>query len=174
MKTHEESGPHEQILFEALYPGVQPPERATAGSAGYDVRAFLDGRRVRCSDGVRAWEEEMSATGATLEIAPGVTVLVPLGFRARLPHGWEAQVRLRSSLAFRKGLVIPNAPGTIDCDYPDEWLVMMRGAAAAPVQIAHGERIAQIVLSTHGVLPWVPGVVKRTTREGGVGSTGSF
>ncbi len=168
------SGARPEIIFEALHPDVRVPERATAGSAGYDVRAYLDGQRVQHSDGARAWEVEMPPSGASLEIAPGVTVLIPLGFRARLPDGWEAQVRLRSSLAFRRGLVIPNAPGTIDCDYPDEWLVMMRGGGADTVHIAHGERIAQIVLNAYGVLEWVPGTVRRTTRDGGVGSTGSF
>ena len=102
-----------------------------------------------------------------------VVALVPLGFRARLPDGYEAQVRLRSSIALRRGLVLPNAPGTIDADYPDEWLVMVRNVSRARATIAHGERIAQIVLNRYAVLPWVPGPVARSTdRHGGFGSTG--
>jgi dUTP pyrophosphatase len=109
-----------------------------------------------------------------LSLAPGATALVPLGFRARLPQGFEAQVRVRSSVAFRKGLVVPNAPGTIDADYPDEWLVMLRNDSAAPATIEHGERIAQVVLNRFAVLPWEVGTVVRSSdRTGGVGSTGT-
>ncbi|MGH7719944.1 MAG: dUTP diphosphatase [Gemmatimonadaceae bacterium] len=83
--------------------------------------------------------------------------------------GYEAQVRIRSSVAFKKGLTIPNAPATIDADFPDEWMVIVHNAIAAPVRVEHGERIAQIVLSRFEVCPWVPGQVVVTTRSGGVG-----
>lgn len=160
------------VIFEPLYPGVIPPERATRGAAGYDVRAHLAGRTVRVArgpgEGVIAVDD-----GGCLAIPPGATVLVPLGFRARLPEGFEAQVRVRSSIAFRKGLVLPNAPGTIDADYPDEWLVMLKNDTPNAVTIEHGERIAQIVLNRFEVLPWTPGAVTPSTdRVGGVGSTG--
>ena len=98
---------------------------------------------------------------------------MPLGFKARVPRGVEAQIRIRSSAAFKKGLTMPNAPGTIDSDYPDEWMVIVRNPAATAIRIEHGERIAQIVLARHTVLPWVEGEVGITTsRTGGVGSTG--
>lgn len=160
--------PH--IIFEPLHPDVVPPTRATSHSAGYDVRACLTSGRVRCADGERV--EERTVT-RELVIAPGETALVPLGFRARLPEGYEAQVRIRSSVAFRKGLILPNAPGTIDADYPDEWLVMMRNVSQRPATIEHGERIAQVVLARYVVLPWVAGTVGVSTdRTGGLGSTG--
>ena len=159
------------IVFEPLYPGVIAPERATLGAAGYDVRAHLEGRTVRVSraDGVG----EIELRGVQLQLAPGDVALVPLGFRARLPEGFEAQVRLRSSIAFKRGLVLPNAPGTIDADYPDEWLVMVKNVSACATYIDHGERIAQVVLNRYAVLPWVTGTVRRSTdRRGGFGSTG--
>ena len=108
-----------------------------------------------------------------LALEPGVIALVPLGFRARLPDGYEAQLRVRSSIAFRKGLVLPNAPGTIDADYPDEWLAMMKNDSGSVVMIEHGERIAQVVLNRFEVLEWSAGSVGLSTdRKGGVGSTG--
>jgi dUTP diphosphatase len=99
--------------------------------------------------------------------------LIPLGFRARLPEGFEAQVRPRSGVSFKKGLQIPNAPGTVDADYPDEWLVPVRNATSAPMRIEHGERIAQAVFQRYEVVRWETGSVRATTdRVGGFGSTG--
>lgn len=160
------------IAYEALFPDVSPPERATRGAAGYDVRAHLRGRDVRTA---RAGATGVTSVGESgvLSLEPGSIALVPLGFRARLPEGYEAQVRLRSSIAFRKGVVLPNAPGTIDADYPDEWLVMLKNDSAVEVRIEHGERIAQVVLNRFEVLPWRSGAVGISTdRTGGVGSTG--
>ena len=161
------------IVFEPLYPHVTPPARATRGAAGYDLRAHLAGRTVRVArDGVVS--EVSVGPDEQLELEPGATALVPLGFRARLPEGYEAQIRVRSSVAFRKGLVLPNAPGTIDADYPDEWLVMMKNGTSSMVMIEHGERIAQVVLSRFEVLDWSDGAVGVSTdRVGGVGSTGT-
>jgi len=160
------------IVFEPLFDGVTVPSRATTGAAGYDVRAHLQGRTVRTwRDGA----EVMLATSTTgaLSLEPGDVALVPLGFRARLPAGYEAQVRLRSSIAFRRGLILPNAPGTIDADYPDEWLVMVRNVSAQRITIEHGERLAQIILHRYATLDWSAGVVTRSTdRSGGIGSTG--
>jgi dUTP pyrophosphatase len=160
------------IVFEPLFPGVVAPRRATAGAAGYDVCAHLVERLVRlCRDGAEL--EQSAGAQGRLSLQAGDIALVPLGFRARLPDGYEAQVRLRSSMAFRRGLLLPNAPGTIDADYPDEWLVMMKNISAREVMLEHGERIAQIIVQRFATLSWVPGVVTRSTdRTGGFGSTG--
>jgi dUTP pyrophosphatase len=161
----------ESILFQPLHGGVEPPARATEGSAGADLKAYLTDRTVKCSDGMRQWEEQASGK---LTLQPGVMALVPLGFRARLPKGIEAQIRPRSGAAFKKGLHIANTPGTVDCDYPDEWMVPVRNGGAGPLIIEHGERIAQVVLARYEVIPFEVGsVAATTTRAGGFGSTGS-
>jgi dUTP pyrophosphatase len=162
------------VVAEPLYPDAKLPARATRASAGLDLHAYLDGRTVRrCRPGEAPREE--AVTDGAVELAPGERALIPLGFRARLPEGMEAQVRIRSSAAFVKGLTMPNAPGTIDADYPDEWMVMIRNDAGGPVRVEHGERIAQAVLATFAAPPWVQGTVGRSTdRAGGVGSTGRF
>lgn len=148
------------------------PNRATSGAAGYDVCAHLAGRVVRLWRDGSEVEHVVGADGR-LTLQPGDIALVPLGFRARLPVGYEAQVRLRSSMAFRRGLLLPNAPGTIDADYPDEWLVMMKNIGLRATTVAHGERIAQVILQRFATLPWTPGIVTRSTdRTGGLGSTG--
>lgn len=167
--------PTNPLVVERLHADVALPTRATEGSAGYDLSAYLRGQRVRCSDGRRVWELDPApdSPDATVELAPGVTALVPLGFKARLPEGYEAQIRPRSGTSFKKGLQVPNAPGTIDADFPDEWMVLLRNPNPHAVTIAHGERIAQMVLHRFEVLPTVEGDVSVTTsRRGGFGSTG--
>jgi dUTP pyrophosphatase len=162
----------QSIVFEALHGGVEPPARATPGSAGADLKAYLTERTVKCSDGVTQWEETVGTSGK-LTLKPGAMALVPLGFRARLPQGIEAQIRPRSGAAFKKGLHIANTPGTVDCDYPDEWMVPVRNGGAGPLVIEHGERIAQVVLARYEVIPFEVGAVSATTtRAGGFGSTG--
>ena len=58
---------------------------------------------------------------------------VPTGLRVAIPDGWEGQIRPRSGLAFRHGLSIPNAPGTIDSDYRGELKVLLINLGDAPL-----------------------------------------
>lgn len=163
------------IIFEALHAGVVPPQRATAASAGHDLAAcllaatvpvFVQGQR-------RDREVQGGAEARTLTLEPGEKALIPLGFRARLPVGYEAQVRPRSGTSLKTDLVIVNSPGTIDADFPDEWMVPVKNGGTSPLRIAHGERIAQMVLAKYEVLEFESGAVSRTTeRAGGFGSTG--
>ena len=163
------------IVIELLHEDAQRPRRATQGSAGYDLFAYLNGRSIDCSDGARVWQIEAESANATARVSlpAGVMALIPLGFKARLPLGFEAQIRPRSGAAFKKGLGIPNAPGTVDSDFPDEWRVIVRNTTAQSLVIEHGERIAQMVLQRYEVLPFVSGSVAISTeRAGGFGSTG--
>lgn len=160
------------IVFESLHPDVAPPARGTAGSAGYDLAACLAGRTARVWTGPTMAERAASADGA-LTLAPGEKALVPLGFKARLPAGFEAQIRPRSGTSVKTDLVIANAPGTVDADYPDEWCVPVKNGGPAPLVIRHGDRIAQMVIARFEVLDFTTGSVAQTTdRAGGFGSTG--
>ena len=165
----------ELILFERLFDDVPLPERATPGSAGLDLKAYLEGRTVRTSDGASQGETAAVESDGqwSVELEPGQMALVPLGFRTRLPVGVEAQIRPRSGQAFKHALTVPNAPGTIDADYAEEWMVIVRNDAPVRRRIAHGERIAQVVFARYASTPIVEGPVSRTTtRAGGFGSTG--
>ena len=164
------------IIFEPLHDGVTPPQRATSASAGYDLRAFFS------RDSIDVWSGDRSAPRAlegaagacVLVLAPSERAVVPLGFRATVPKGVEAQVRARSGTALKLGLILPNGPGTIDPDYIGEWGVLVLNASTVPVRIAHGDRIAQLILARFEVLSFEPGVVVQTTeRSGGFGSTGT-
>jgi len=163
------------ITVQMLHADALPPRRATEGSAGYDLHAYVRGRTIRCSDGQRTWEAapDSEQSSDVFMLLAGVSALIPLGFKARLPEGIEAQIRPRSGTSFKKGLQIPNAPGTIDSDYPDEWMVIVRNPAQTPIRIEHGERIAQMVLARYEVFPIESGdVAISTSRVGGFGSTG--
>jgi dUTP pyrophosphatase len=163
------------LIVELLHPDAQIPKRATAGSAGYDLCAYLQARAIRCSDGAQIWDTAANSEQGEcwFVLEGGITALIPLGFKARLPLGVEAQIRPRSGTSFKKGLQIPNAPGTIDSDFPDEWMVIVRNPSQRSIRIEHGERIAQMVLARYETLTVEPGPVAVTTsRVGGFGSTG--
>lgn len=163
------------IIFEPLHDGVEPPRRATAASAGHDLALCLSGGAVRIFIGGHPQERAVArdAQGVSITLAPGEKALLPLGFRARLPEGYEAQVRPRSGTSLKTDLVIVNSPGTIDADYPDEWCVPVKNGGTAPLTVRHGERIAQMVLTRFETIPFTLGTVQRTTdRAGGFGSTG--
>jgi dUTP pyrophosphatase len=102
------------------------PERATSGSAGFDLRACVREAVV---------------------LAPGARALVPTGFAVALPPGYEGQVRPRSGLALRQGLTLLNSPGTIDSDYRGEIAVVAVNLGQDPVTIRRGDRIAQLVIA---------------------------
>lgn len=164
------------LLFEPIAAEVRVPKRATSDSAGYDLAAYLSGRPVHVSiggvEGVR--DVTVKAALASITLEPGERALIPLGFKARIPNGFHGEVRPRSGAAFRKGLEIPNSPGTIDSDYHGEWMVPVKNGDSEPITIEHGERIAQVVFVKHVVVEFEPGEVGRTTeRDGGFGSTGA-
>ncbi|HEX9483207.1 MAG TPA: dUTP diphosphatase [Gemmatimonadaceae bacterium] len=166
----------EHIVLERLFEDAQLPQPATPGSAGHDLRAYLRARTVRVSDGARQDERDAEDRGGEwfVELAAGQMALIPLGFRSRLPVGVEAQIRPRSGQVFKTALTVPNAPGTVDADYAEEWMVIVRNDSEAPRRIVHGERIAQAVFARYAQLRVEEGTVTRSTeRAGGFGSTGA-
>lgn len=109
-----------------------------------------------------------------LTLAPGERQLVPTGFRMALPEGYEAQIRPRSGLAWRHGITMLNAPGTIDADYRGEIKVLVINHGEEPFVIRHGDRIAQMVIAPYVRLDVdEASTLDETLRgEGGFGSTG--
>jgi dUTP pyrophosphatase len=109
-----------------------------------------------------------------LLLAPGERALVPTGFALAVPQGHEAQVRPRSGLALRHGLVLPNAPGTIDSDYRGEVKVIVWNLGDQPFAVRRGDRIAQLVVAPVAEAEWQEVASLEETRRGagGFGSTG--
>lgn len=129
------------------------PAYQTEYSAGMDLRANL-------------------ASAVTLQ--PLQRTLIPTGLYVELPSGFEAQIRPRSGLAFKHGVTVLNSPGTIDADYRGEVKVLLVNLSDMPFVIENGERIAQMVVSPHETVVWLPvGELSETIRGvGGYGSTG--
>jgi len=135
--------------------GLDPPFKATAGAAGFDLRAAVP-------------------EGENLEIQPGGRCLAPTGLSIALPDGYEGQVRPRSGLALRFGVTVLNAPGTIDCDYRGEIGVILINHGAETFIIRRGDRIAQLVIAkvAECVFEPVPDLIESERGSGGFGSTG--
>lgn len=87
-----------------------------------------------------------AAVDEPVRIAPGEVKLVPTGLFVEIPVGYEGQVRARSGLALKHGLMLPNAPGTIDADYRGELAVILGNVGGEPFTIERGMRIAQLVI----------------------------
>lgn len=133
--------------------GLDLPAYATAGAAGADVLAAVD---------------------KPVTIAPGKRVLIPTGFCIALPPHYELQIRPRSGLALKHGIVLANSPGTIDEDYRGELGVIVLNASEEHFTVTRGMRIAQAVLAPVVRAAWVEVEdLDATARgEGGFGSTG--
>jgi dUTP pyrophosphatase len=111
---------------------------------------------------------------APIVLQPMQRILVPTGLVFQLQTGFEAQVRPRSGLAFKHGVTVLNAPGTIDADYRGEVQVLLVNLGSEPFTISRGMRIAQMVIAPVTVVePIEVGQVDETGRAaGGFGSTG--
>jgi dUTP pyrophosphatase len=130
------------------------PAYATAGAAGMDL---------------------VAAIPAPVELAVGKRMAIPCGIRIAVPEGYEAQVRARSGLALKHGLVVPNGPGTIDSDYRGELAVILANLGDAPVRIERGMRIAQLVVAPVARVEWarVAALPPTARGAGGFGHTGT-
>jgi dUTP pyrophosphatase len=133
--------------------GFPLPTYQTEGSAGLDLQAVLK---------------------EAIVLKPLERALVKTGLFIALEAGYEAQVRPRSGLAFKQGISVLNAPGTIDADYRGEIGVILVNLSNAPVSIAPGDRIAQLVIAQYARIDWeLSENLDKTERgAGGFGSTG--
>ncbi|MEH6528001.1 MAG: dUTP diphosphatase [Sneathiella sp.] len=129
------------------------PSYETAQSAGMDLRA---------------------AVSSNVEIPPGGRALVPTGLKIALPIGFEVQIRPRSGLALKKGITLPNSPGTIDADYRGELGIILLNMGEETFIIERGDRIAQMIVAPVIQASWneTESLDETARGEGGFGSTG--
>jgi len=134
--------------------GLPLPSYASAGAAGMDLAA---------------------AVHTPVTIGPGERALIPTGLTIALPPGHELQIRPRSGLALRHGVMLPNSPGTIDEDYRGEIQVIVLNTGSEAFVVERGTRIAQAVLAPVSRAVWeVVTTLDATQRDvGGFGSTGT-
>ena len=141
-----------RIVLKRLDPELPLPRHAHAGDAGVDLHA---------------------ATPAML--APGERAVVPTGVAVAIPEGHAGLVIPRSGMAARHGLSVVNSPGLVDSGYRGELKVILVNLGAEPVEVARGDRIAQLVVTPVESVEFVevdelPGTERG---EGGLGSTGA-
>lgn len=129
------------------------PAYETAHSAGMDIRANIE---------------------ESIVLKPLERTLVPTGLFIQVPVGFEAQIRPRSGLAFKKGVTVLNTPGTIDADYRGEVGVILVNLSNNDFIIEDGERICQMIIAKHEAIAWEKvEILEETTRgAGGFGHTG--
>jgi dUTP pyrophosphatase len=131
------------------------PAYQTEGAAGLDLLAAVP-------------------ENAPVVIAPGHRALIPTGIALTLPAGTEGQVRPRSGLAVKHGITVLNSPGTIDSDYRGEVQVILVNLGLEAFSVAHGMRIAQLIVApiTLAQLREVPDLDATDRGSGGFGSSG--
>lgn len=144
---------HEVVIKIINTSGNDLPEYATAGSAGMDIRAYLQNPVI---------------------LQPLERAMIPTGIYLEIPSGYEAQMRPRSGLAFKYGITCLNSPGTIDSDYRGELKVILINLSSENQTISNGERIAQIIISKveRALLQPVEELAISVRGEGGFGHTG--
>jgi dUTP pyrophosphatase len=144
-----------KVLFKKLDHGtdLELPSYESSEAAGMDIRVALI---------------------EPLTLKPGARALIPTGFKMALPVGYEAQIRPRSGLAYKKGITMLNTPGTIDSDYRGEVKVLVINHSEEPFKINHGDRIAQMVIAPvyQATIEEVKELPETNRGEGGFGSTG--
>jgi len=147
------SAPVVEVLRLPHHDGLPLPARQTTGSAGYDI----------CS------------ADADFTLQPSERRLVRTGLALAIPAGFEAQIRPRSGLALKHGVTLPNTPATIDSDYRGELMIAMINLGTAPVTVARGTRIAQMVFQRveEVELKLVSALPHSERGAGGFGSTGT-
>ena len=136
---------------------VPLPSYETAGAVGADLRANFSADQ---RGGMR--------------LAPGGRALVPTGLRLAIPLGFEVQIRPRSGLALKHGITLLNTPGTIDSDYRGPLGVIVINTGQQAFKIAHGDRIAQMILApvVQAAFALVATLDETARGVGGFGSTG--
>ncbi len=129
------------------------PAYETAGSAGMDIRAFVE---------------------QDIILAPGERELIPTGLYIELQPGFEAQVRARSGLAVKYGIGMVNGVGTIDSDYRGEIKVPLINWGSEAFVVQNGDRIAQMIIARYERVEWDKVDQLETTPRGvgGFGHTG--
>lgn len=134
--------------------GQQLPTYATEQSAGMDLRADIS---------------------EPIVLHPLERRLIPTGLFMALPAGFEAQVRPRSGLAYKYGITVANAPGTIDADYRGELGVVLINLSNSDFTVQPGDRIAQMVIARYEQVKLVEVSSLDDTERGagGYGHTGT-
>lgn len=142
------------IKFKKLSEDAIIPQYQTKGAAGFDIHALT--------------EQDIAV------ILAGETKLIKTGLSVEIPEGYELQIRSRSSYALKSGIIVLNAPGTIDADYRGEIGIILHNTSAFNFGFKKGDRIAQGVIAKveQPNIEVVEELSSTDRGAGGFGSTG--
>lgn len=143
------------MKFYRMRQNVIAPTRATDGSACYDLYSCTGEKGMR--------------------IPAGQRVKIPTGLILEIPEQHVVKVFARSSISYKKGLVLCNSVGIIDHDYRDELFLLFWNTTNEDIIVSHGERLAQMLLEKVLEYSLEETEVKPDrleSRDGGIGSTG--
>jgi len=155
------------------------PQYESLNSAGFDFKAsFNEVQSIDDFKGNGGYAYDNEKKELTL-FANGGRVLIPTGLHIALPEDYELQVRPRSGLALKNGIMVANSPGTVDADYRGEiGIILINTDPGKEFVIKDGERIAQGVVKVAEQLKWVivdsvEDLGDTERGQGGFGHTGS-
>lgn len=156
------------------------PEFATEGSACFDLRACLEeGDKIKAfnpHNKEMALPVKRDSTGKLFtQVQPSFRTLIPTGLIFDIPKNHVIKIYIRSSMALKFGLTLANATAIIDSDYVDPTYVLLYNMGDTPINIFHGDRIAQAALEknhTYTLTERKTAPERKTGRDGGMGSTG--
>lgn len=141
------------VPIKRLHLKSQTPTYQTEHSAGMDLSARID---------------------VPVTLQPHERAIIPTGIAIALPSGYEAQIRARSGMAAKYGVVPANGVGTIDADYRGEIGVILLNTSTEPFVVEPDMRIAQMVVARYERVEWSEvDELEGTQRGGGYGSTGT-
>lgn len=139
------------IAIKKVHSRARLPAYATAGSAGFDLAACID---------------------EPIRIEPGQRAIIPTGLAVALPAGFELQIRGRSGLAAKFGIMPANGIGTIDSDYRGEIGVILLNTSNQAFVVEPLMRVAQGIIARYETAIWQE-VAELDVTERGVGGYGS-
>ena len=163
----------------ALNAGAVLPELATAGSGAFDIRAnFQDVKEVTFYTGsnkktTTAVRDQYGILSVILQ--PHARAMIPTGLIFDIPNGFKLEFSARSGLSLKEGLNLANGQALIDSDYVEESFILIQNNSDLRVEIKHGDRIAQAALARvepTTIVELTQRPAQKTTRAGGMGSTG--
>ena len=163
----------------ALNAGAVLPELATSGSGAFDIRANFQGvKEVTVYTGsnkktTTAVRDQYGILSVILQ--PHARAMIPTGLIFDIPNGFKLEFSARSGLSLKEGLNLANGQALIDSDYVEESFILIQNNSDLRVEIKHGDRIAQAALARvepTTIVELTHRPAQKTTRAGGMGSTG--
>ena len=164
-----------KLKFYKTHPDIELPKFQTEQSACFDICFRQDGKTHY--EGFNSFNSPIKRnfSTASIHIASGERVMVPTGLIMDIPEGYSVRVHPRSGLSFKKGIILANLEGIVDSYYVEELFLLIHNTSLLGITFQNGDRLAQgelIKLETYTMEETTERPAKKTSRDGGMGSTG--